>query len=322
MFDDVSDRYDLLNRVMALGQDGAWRRAMWREVPEGARVVLDLCTGTGVSLSGLRRPGRLLMGVDVSRRMLVHAMETFGRAGWAPRLVCADAFQLPLRDASVDAITIAFGIRNLRPRLEALQELARVLEPGGTLVVLEATAPAPGPAAPLHAFYLSRLIPLAGRLSHDPSAYAYLSRSVVEFGAGPEFERDLAAAGFRTTASTAFMLGATRLWTATRGGAPARDPATLQPARLGELPRGEMRTTSRRDLAEWRAWQAVQLALALALLVVLVIALFSFSKYSAGLPLEDWQRRGMRGLLALGVVGFAVRTVILWGRFRGLPPRV
>src|SRR5262245_34816383 len=150
MFDDVSGRYDLLNRIMSLGQDRAWRAAMWREVPEGARVVLDLCTGSGVSLAGLRRPGRLVMGVDVSLRMLEIAAHGQGRSGWAPRLVCADGSRLPLAPGSLDAITIAFGIRNLRPREEALTELARVLRPGGRLVVLEAAAPAGGPFAPFH----------------------------------------------------------------------------------------------------------------------------------------------------------------------------
>src|SRR5438093_267470 len=84
-----------------------------------------------------------------------------------------------------------------RTRARAAREgIARGGGPGARLVVLEATAPRPGPIAPLHALYLGRLVPLAGRLSPDPSAYAYLSRSIVEFGSGPEFERDLAATGF------------------------------------------------------------------------------------------------------------------------------
>ena len=184
MFDDVSGRYDLLNRLMSLGQDGAWRAAMWRAVPESAGTVLDLCTGSGVSLKGLRRPGRIVLGMDVSLRMLEIAAGRQRETGWTPRVVCADGFHLPLRDRSLDAITIAFGMRNLRPREEALVELARVLRPGGTLAVLEATAPASGPFAPIHAFYLRRVVPWLGRLSKYPSAYAYLSRSVFEFGAG------------------------------------------------------------------------------------------------------------------------------------------
>src|SRR5258705_13787548 len=114
MFDDVSGRYDLLNQIMSLGQDRVWRAAMWRAVPESARAVLDLCTGSGASLPGLRRAGRLVLGADVSLGMIERAADLERPAGWAPRLLCADAFQLPLPNASLDAVTIAFGIRNLR----------------------------------------------------------------------------------------------------------------------------------------------------------------------------------------------------------------
>src|SRR6266702_2217307 len=108
MFDQVSPRYQLLNRLMTLGQDRSWRGAMWRAVPERARAVLDLCTGDGASLEGLRRPGRLVLGVDVSLAMLDQAAARYGGHGWSPRFACADAFRLPLRAGSLDAATIAF----------------------------------------------------------------------------------------------------------------------------------------------------------------------------------------------------------------------
>ena len=101
---------------ISLGRDAAWRREMWRRVPERASAVLDLCTGSGTSLPGLRRPGRLVLGMDVSLAMLERASQ--GRRGWAPRLVCADAFRLPLRDGGVTSspshpivvVTIGFAI--------------------------------------------------------------------------------------------------------------------------------------------------------------------------------------------------------------------
>src|SRR5262245_24859586 len=217
MFDDVSGRYDFLNRVMTLGQDTAWREAMWRQVPAAAHRVLDLCTGSGVSLSGLRKPGRTVLGVDVSLRMLRVAARELPETGWAPRLTCADAFHLPLRSGSVDAVTVAFGLRNLRPRRDALAEIARVLAPGGRLVVLEASAPGRGPLAPFARAWIRHAIPFAGRLSSDPSAYRYLSESIFEFGSGPEFEADLTAVGFRVVAERSFLLGASRLWAAERG---------------------------------------------------------------------------------------------------------
>src|SRR5215831_1596593 len=235
MFDDVSRRYDLLNAVMTLGQDVAWREVMWRSVPPGARTVLDLCTGSGISLSGLRRVGRTVLGIDVSLGMLRVAAGAHAGAGWSPRLACADAFRLPLRTSSLDAVTIAFGIRNLRPRRVALAELARVLVPRGRLVVLEAAAPAAGALAPFARWWIRHAIPFAGRLSPDPSAYRYLAHSIFEFGSGPEFEADLDACGFTRLEARAFLFGATRLWVAESGAAVGQKatatPASVQRAR-------------------------------------------------------------------------------------------
>ncbi len=325
MFDDVSGRYDLLNRIMTLGQDVAWRRAMWRAVPEDAHVVLDLCTGSGASLTGLRRPGRLVLGIDVSLRMLERAANAHGTAGWAPRVVCADAFRLPLPGASLDAVTIGFGIRNLRPNDRALAELARVLRPAGTLVVLEAAAPGPGPLAAIHAFYLRRLIPLAGRLSSDPSAYVYLSRSILDFGSGPPFERALAAAGFGRVTGRSFMLGASRLWVARKelaGGEKAAGlPALMQNARPQVPGRGESPQPGAGVEAERRAWGAAQLATSALLSVALACGFWAFLKSSADLPLEPWQRLAFGVSLAAGTLGFALRTLILLMRFPRAPRR-
>jgi len=318
MFDDVSGRYDLLNSLMTLGQDRAWRAAMWRAVPETARVVLDLCTGSGVSLDGLVRPGRIVLGVDASLGMLELAADEHGPWGWAPRLVCADAFRLPLRDAALDTVTIAFGMRNLRPRSDALRELARVLGPGGTLVVLEATAPGPGPLAPFHRFYARHVIPLLGRLSPDPRAYRYLSRSIFEFGAGPEFERDLAAGGFRPVERQTYMFGAARMWTAQRlaGGT----DSTMQSARSGGGDRGNFTQTPRATDREWLGWTAAQAVISATLTGSLAWALVTWIKWRPGLHLEAWQERGLWFLILAGLAGFTVRTLALLFRLLGPPP--
>lgn len=326
MFDDVSGRYDLLNRIMSLGQDRAWRAAMWRAVPEGAHAVLDLCTGSGVSLPGLRRPGRLVLGVDVSLGMLALAAERQNPLGWAPRLVCADGFRLPLGDETLDAVTIAFGIRNLRPLEDALRELHRVLRPGGTLAVLEAAAPAPGPLAPFHAFYLRHLVPLAGRLSPDPSAYRYLSRSVFEFGAGPEFERALAQVGFRVVVRRSFMAGATRLWVVERAGEadqklPPPGGNRLQIARPGPRDGVKVPSPAGRPEGEWRLWTGVQLVLALALTAAFGITLGILLNSSAGLPLAGWHRSIAWLLVVGGVIVFGIRSVQLVLRILGPRPR-
>jgi demethylmenaquinone methyltransferase/2-methoxy-6-polyprenyl-1,4-benzoquinol methylase len=324
MFDQVSRRYDLLNRIMSLGRDAAWRRAMWSEVPESARTVLDLCTGSGTSLTGLRRPGRLVIGIDASLRMLEHAAYHSPSTGWAPRLVCGDAFRLPLRDGLLDGVTVAFGIRNLRPRLEALVEIRRGLGPGGILVVLEAAAPGNGPLGWLHGLYLRRLIPVMGRLSPDPSAYRYLSESILEFGAGPEFEADLARAGFELLRRRSFLFGATRLWTARRRSDVATsDPAgtPVHPARLRKLERGEMPNGDEPGATEWRIWNRVQLVLSIVLAGALVYALWVFLSTGLGRSLEPWQRSGMLALLILGALGFTLRAIVLALADSGPPPR-
>ena len=325
MFDDVSGRYDLLNRVMSLGQDRAWRAAMWRGVPDDAHVVLDLCTGSGVSLPGLRRPGRLVLGVDVSLRMLGLAAERQGRTGWAPRLLCADGFHLPLRDGALDAITIAFGIRNLRPLDHALAEIARVLRPGGRLVVLEAAAPAPGPFAPFHGFYLRHVIPLAGRLSADPTAYEYLSRSVFEFGAGPGFERALADARFRTVARRGFLAGAARLWVAERAPVSAQNltqsgATRMQIARPGGEGGVNVPSLSDARAREWHFWTGAQAVLALALTVALGYGLAVVLNPSADMRLTGAQLRLAKLLLGAGLVVFGLRALQLLMRFFAASP--
>lgn len=318
MFDDVSARYDLLNRVMTLGQDDLWRRAMARAVPEHARTVLDLCTGSGVSLAGLRRPGRTVLGMDVSLGMLEVAREKQGSAGWAPRFACADAFRLPVRDGSLDAVTIAFGIRNLRPRPASLAELARALRPGGVLSVLEAAAPAPGPLRPFLAFYVRRAIPLFGRLSPDPSAYRYLSESIFEFGSGPEFERDLSAAGFELTRRRSFLLGAARLWVARRGGAVGQNPAAAGPVVQSARPApggAPARPAARRARpGEPDLWLAAQALVSILLLGALAWALMSWIKLNAGLPLTPAQRSLGWTLIVAGLVLFGARSAWLAAR--------
>jgi len=317
MFDQVSARYDFLNRLMTLGLDEAWREIMWRQVPDDARVVVDLCTGNGVSADGLRARGRLVLGLDVSLGMLEHARATHGAGGWAPRFACADAFALPLATGTVDAMTIAFGLRNLRPRADALVEISRVLRPGGMLAVLEATAPGEGPLAPLHRLHVRYGIPLLGRLSPDPSAYHYLSRSIFEFGDGNAFEVDLEAAGFEALGARSFMFGAARLWVVTRpsGGDQELQNALRQGTRWGDLPKPR----HPREV-EWRFWTGFKLLLSSAIFITLIWSLRTFLELAQNAQLAPWQRSSMRVLLFAGLVVFGLRTLHLLGRFLG-PPR-
>ena len=318
MFDGVSRRYDLLNRLMTFGLDDTWREVMWRQVPEDAGVVVDLCTGNGVSADGMRRTGRTVIGVDVSLGMLEHARDTYDEGHWAPRFACADAFRLPLADASVDAVTIAFGMRNLRPRAEALAEIMRVLEPGGVLAVLEATAPGEGPLAPLHRLHVRHGIPLLGRLSPDPSAYRYLSASIFEFGDGRTFEADLVTAGFEPVGACSFAFGAARLWVVRRTAQP--EAGTLQNASRGGAAWGDLPKARDPRLIEWRLWNGFKLALALAITVSLILGFRSFLELTPRASLAGWERSAMRALLYVAISVFALRSLLLAVRFLG-PPR-
>jgi demethylmenaquinone methyltransferase / 2-methoxy-6-polyprenyl-1,4-benzoquinol methylase len=324
MFDGVSRRYDLLNRVMTLGQDSAWREAMWRRVPAAAHHVLDLCTGSGVSLVGLCRPGRTVLGIDVSLAMLRVAAADAIPSRWAPRLACADGFKLPLRAGALDAVTVAFGIRNLRPRREALAEIARVLAPGGRLVVLEAAAPAPGPLAPFARWWIRHAIPLAGRLSPDPTAYRYLSDSIFEFGAGPEFETDLDGAGFHRLESRAFLFGAARLWVAESASVLGQNPtARPRPVRSAIHAPGDFaQGAGRRDPSPGEAsvWRLAQAATSLALTVAFAWAFVVWLKVRDHLPLSPPQRLGAWVLIVGGLVVFAGRSAVQflrWSATRG-----
>ena len=319
MFDGVSRRYDFLNAVMTVGQDSAWREAMWRRVPAGAHTVLDLCTGSGVSLAGLRRVGRTVLGIDVSLGMLRMAADTHERGGWSPRLACADAFALPLRDGSLDAVTIAFGVRNLRPRRTALAELSRVLKPGGRLVVLEAAAPAPGPLSAFARAWIRHAIPLLGRISSDPSAYRYLSQSIFEFGSGPEFEADLDATGFTRLEARSFLLGATRLWVAeTTSGvgqkATARS-ASVQVAMSASgvsTHRDPIEDAQRAERGTWRLLQAIT---STGLAAALAWALVVWVKVHDDMPLSPPQRYVCWLLIVAGLGFFSVRSVVQWLRW-------
>ncbi len=326
MFDGVSGRYDLLNRLMTLGRDDAWRRTLWLAVPENARAVLDLCTGSGVSLAGLRRPGRLVLGMDVSLAMLEIAADQQGTTGWAPRLACADAFHLPLRGAVLDAVTVAFGMRNLRPQAAALAELARVLRPHGVLAVLEATAPAPGPLAPFHRFWLRHVVPRLGLLSPDPTAYRYLAESIFEFGDGGAFEAALTGAGFEVMERRGFLLGAARLWVAERrprdGEGLAGRPTTVQDARAPGAGHGEMPQPSDARENEWRTWAIVSALTSAGLTAALAYGTVAYFNSRSTLPLSPWYDKGLEILLIGGTVGFLVRTLTLIGRASGPRPRL
>jgi demethylmenaquinone methyltransferase/2-methoxy-6-polyprenyl-1,4-benzoquinol methylase len=188
MFAKVSPTYDVLNRVLSLGVDAHWRGRASRAVARsGARRVLDVATGTGALAARLVRDlgaGAQVTGVDFCTPLLDIAR---GRHEGIT-FVHGDALALAFPDASFDAATIAFGIRNTADPVQALREMARVVKPGGLVVVLEFGQPT-GALRPLFSLYTRAvMVPLGGLLSGQPSAYRYLVESSARFPAGAAFE--------------------------------------------------------------------------------------------------------------------------------------
>ena len=176
MFDGVAKRYDLTNTVLAFGQDRGWRRATRTalQLRPGQRV-LDVGAGTGVSTAELGRSGAYAVGVDLSTGML--------RAGRRTRpavpLLAGDALALPFADATFDAVTISFALRNVVDTGAALRELARVTRPGGRLVVCEFSHPTNVVFRTVYLSYLMRSLPTVARsVSSNPDAYVYLAESI------------------------------------------------------------------------------------------------------------------------------------------------
>jgi demethylmenaquinone methyltransferase / 2-methoxy-6-polyprenyl-1,4-benzoquinol methylase len=185
MFDRVAPRYDLANTVFSLGQDRAWRRAAARAAAlAGGQAAVDVACGTGALTRELAAsaPGAVVLGVDFSWEMVRRAAGPASAPGSA--YLVGDALRLPLRDSSVDVVTIAFGLRNLPEPGRGLLEFRRVLRPGGRLVVCEFSQPVVPVLRGVYRRYLTRLMPVAARrLTSDPEAYQYLARSI---GAWPD----------------------------------------------------------------------------------------------------------------------------------------
>lgn len=215
MFNHIAPQYDFLNRLLSLRRDVHWRRALVAALglSKGA-VVLDVACGTAdVALEVVRRAGDgvRVVGVDFAPQMLHHARPKISGAdskGNTIHLVAADAFALPFAAQRFDAVTMAFGIRNIQDKQTVLQRFHHLLKPGGRLAILELGMPSEGLAGSLFRNYFSRLLPLVGRLfSRHGFAYSYLPESVAHFPAPPAFAALMHAAGFEKVRYRPLTLG-------------------------------------------------------------------------------------------------------------------
>lgn len=217
MFGRIAHRYDLLNRMLSLGQDLRWRRLVAARVATYAPArLLDVCTGTGDLALGLGGAEHVY-GSDFCLPMLDIARRKPGRAAPRPSWVAADALTLPLADAVIDVATVAFGVRNFENLERGLRELARVLRPGGRLLVLEFSRPR-GPLGPLLRWWVRRVPPLVGRIvSGDAEAYRYLTASVEGFPEGGRLAMIMETTGFVDVQIRPLTGGVATLYDGARG---------------------------------------------------------------------------------------------------------
>jgi len=223
MFDAIAPRYDLLNHLLSGGIDRTWRtRAIRSLALTGRERVLDLCTGTGdLAIAALTaRPGAArVVGVDFAGAMLRIAAEKIdrNRLRGPVGLVRGDATRIPMAAASVDAVTIAFGIRNVENVRSACAEMHRVLKPGGRLAILEFAVPTLVGWRSVYGWYLKHVLPRIGRaVSRHDAAYGYLPASIDAFATPEELLTILRQSGFETVSAVPLTLGSVCLYTARR----------------------------------------------------------------------------------------------------------
>lgn len=221
MFDKISGNYDGLNRVISFGIDVKWRKKVIALVeatqPE---AVLDIATGTGdLAISLAETNAKKIIGLDISEGMLAVGRKKIAAKNLSERIqmVQADSEALPFEDNSFDAITVAFGVRNFEHLEKGLNEIYRVLKPGGLFVVLETSVPTKFPFKQGYNFHSKVMLPVIGKLfSRDKVAYSYLSESAASFPYGEKFNNILRKTGFNNVEDKPQTFGVATIYTASK----------------------------------------------------------------------------------------------------------
>jgi demethylmenaquinone methyltransferase/2-methoxy-6-polyprenyl-1,4-benzoquinol methylase len=209
MFDRIAPVYDLMNRVMTVGLDQHWRRETVKAVVRPGDSVLDGCCGTGdLAVAAVKAGAGDVVGLDFSPRMLERARAKQQSVTW----IEGDLLALPFPDASFDAATVGFGVRNVSDLSAALVELRRALRSEGRLGILEITTPT-GALAPFYRLWFDHVVPLLGKVLKGGAAYTYLPASVRRFPGPEELAGLLRAAGFEEVAYRTFAGGIVALHT-------------------------------------------------------------------------------------------------------------
>lgn len=219
MFDSISHRYDFLNHFLSLGIDTAWRKkAITMLRPHQPKIILDVATGTGdFALQALRINPDKVIGVDISEGMLDEGRKKMvnRRVTDKIELLSGDSEKLPFEENKFDAVTVGFGVRNFENLKQGLEEIRRVLKPGGMLVILEFSRPKKFPFKHVYNFYFKFILPKLGRMiSRDKVAYSYLPESVEAFPDGDDFTAILKSVGFNQTACKPVTFGISSIYSA------------------------------------------------------------------------------------------------------------
>jgi len=219
MFDNIAPYYDFLNRLLSLGIDRNWRKRMIAELrPDSPQYVLDVATGTAdvaLEINRQLQPKKVI-GVDIAREMLDIGRKKIAKQDLEEQIELrdGDSENLPFEDDTFDAVTVAFGVRNYENLQNGLQEMRRVLKPGGRLIVLEFSQPTLFPFKQLFHFYFKNILPTIGKItSKDPKAYRYLYESVQAFPDGKDFLAELEKAGLQAEKHIPLTLGISSIYT-------------------------------------------------------------------------------------------------------------
>ncbi len=218
MFDSISPRYDLLNRLLSGGIDIYWRKKAIRKLaPAKPQLILDIATGTAdLAIEALSLHPQKIIGVDISEGMLAFGRKKLEKMGLQNKIELrkGDSEALLFDDNTFDAAMVSFGVRNFENLDKGLADICRVLKPGGMLMVLEFSQPTAFPIKQLYAFYSKHILPRIGKvISKDSSAYDYLPESVKAFPYGEMFLQHMRRAGFSETHCEPLTFGICSIYT-------------------------------------------------------------------------------------------------------------
>ncbi len=218
MFDNISNNYDLLNRILSGGIDIIWRKkAISYLKSERPQLMLDVATGTcdfAIEANKTLKPKKII-GVDISAGMLSYGQEKINKLGLQNtiELKLGDSEKLPFDDNTFDAVTVSFGVRNFENLEKGLADIYRVLKKGGSLVVLEFSQPKAFPIKQFYSFYSTQILPKIGKtISKDTSAYTYLPESVAAFPYGEDFLQIMQKVGFVFTRDETLTFGISSIY--------------------------------------------------------------------------------------------------------------